>query len=370
MAFKRPRLKEIDSRVWADLSSLAKSGIPKLSLVGLLGKALTGCSHMLHGHIQFNDGAMMPDTRIDRFIYRWAEIMGIARKGGDQAKGIVTIRGAKGVLVPKGTELVHLANGTSYKTVETITILDEPSLARIVCVEIGTKGNLAPGAELYLTATIAGIESAIVEGKGLVGGSDPETLASLQRRYLFKLRNPAVGGDDSDYLNTALENLHVTRAWVFPSFAGSGTVGVSFLFDDLDKPGQPIPDRNGPEYKAVESHIQTHCPASARSGLAIFPPKPLWIKIRAKIMVDGGSLVEKATIEKRLKRLFREQAQVAGAKVPGTASQTFSGTIYLSRILNIFATSGVSDYKLIWPTGNITPETYQILILTGVDWVE
>lgn len=372
MAFKRPSLAEIEARVRNDLFPPEGGAPMRVSLKGLLGKAIAGASHLLHGHIAAMDGAVMPDTSIPENLLRWAKILSVSRKLGGKASGKVAFKGLTGSKIPAGLTLRHALSGLDFTTDVAALIEEGVALVQATATDRGAEANLSAGEPLVVTQTIPGIEEATVGNPGFTGGSEVESLENLQQRYLFKLANPSTGGDDADYVNLALAVQHVTRAWVVPSVAGIGTVGVSVLFDDLDRPGRPLPDRESKEFKAVVDHIKTHCPATARAGLAVFPPKPMWRQVEARLVVgeDQDERLVKKQIEADLRTIFREQAQLAGAKVIGTPERRYSGTIYLSQILNVFAKSGAEDYQVIWPTTNITPKNLHILLLTGVNWVD
>lgn len=367
MPFKRPSLKEIEQRVLIDLSVVKPDKEKRVSFKKLLGRAIAGCSHMLHGHISSNDGIILPDTEDETYILKWAKIMGIVRKNGDFARGALVLKSDPGIKIPKGTEFRNPSTDLLYISIEDV-VTNETTEVKVICQTIGTIGNVEAGTAMQLTVTIPSVTSILT--KEIIGGLDIETHEDLQRRYLFKLANPSSGGDDADYINIALGGKHVTRAYVFPNIFGIGTVGVSFLFDNLNTKTKPIPDISSEQFKNVKKHIIINCPAIARQGLAVFPPKNHKLKIKAKIIADKDKVAIKEKIEAGLKELIRFDSHIAGSKIVGTEKDKYSGVIYLSQILNIFAQSGAKDYELYHPKKNVTPSKMAIVTYDGVNWVE
>src|SRR6266705_1111669 len=113
-----------------------------------------------------------------------------------------------------------------------ITIGVTVTSVAVRAVDAGINGNLDAGETLDLVDIIGGVDSnATVINLG--GGIDEESDADLRARVLFRIQQPPMGGDASDYVVWATAVSGVTRAWAAPLEMGIGTMTIRFMMDDL-----------------------------------------------------------------------------------------------------------------------------------------
>ncbi len=134
----------------------------------------------------------------------------------------------------------------SPTTPATGTMLAEYSGGTITVKSEGTgqTQNLSSGAQVNLSATIAGVDDVGFVGLGGVdGGTDEETTEELRERTLFKMRNPATPFNVANITIEAQKVAGVTRVFVYEAedlpqvvtptsiIASAGFVIVTFPLD-------------------------------------------------------------------------------------------------------------------------------------------
>lgn len=166
---------------------------------------------------------------------------GITRKLAVKAQGEMKFTGAVGAVVPAGTRVSTPADATTgepsveFLTKTTIT-LDSTGVGyvNIEAAEGGKRGNVSAGAILILVSPLSGVFS-VINMKETSGGLDTEDDASLQQRFLQRVRTPSAGGNKADYLNWVTEVPGVGGAAIIPVDEGPGTVGI-YVVDTFKKP--------------------------------------------------------------------------------------------------------------------------------------
>lgn len=96
----------------------------------------------------------------------------------------------------------------------------------INAVTAGTAGNLLIGAVLSLVSPPASISNSVTLSTATSGGEDEESDSALLGRILDRLQNPPKGGAAADWKAWALGVTGVDEAWVYPRYAGTGSVKV------------------------------------------------------------------------------------------------------------------------------------------------
>lgn len=350
MAFSRPTLQEIITRVQADLVSRLSLAGPVLrrSVVYVVSRVIAGASHLLHGHLEWNARQILPDQSEAEFLTRAANLYGIARIAAAYAGGDVTFTGTDGATIPAGT-LLQRADGTEYETDADGTIAAGSATVGVTAVVAGADGNADAGTALSMVSPIASVNaSATVAAGGISGGTDAETDDALRVRLLERLRDPPHGGSDSDYVRWAKEVAGVTRVWVSPLELGLGTVVVRFVRDgDADI----IPD--AAEVAAVQDYIDERRPVTADVSVAA----PVAVPLDFTISVVPDTAVVRAAVEANLEDLLTREAE------PG-------GEILLSHIREaISVAAGESDHVLSDPVADVQANTGEIFVMGTVTWV-
>jgi uncharacterized phage protein gp47/JayE len=349
MAFQRPTLTELVTRIEADYVSRLTGGgtLLRRAVVKVLARVHAGAMHLLYGFVAFIARQIMPDTAEGEYLLRWAAVWGITKKAATYTTFNAVFTGADGTAIPIGTELSR-ADGELYVTTGAGTIASGTATVACEARNAGSGPGLDGGEVLSLSSPIAGVDSsATVSGAGILDGSDQEEDEDLLARLLTRIQTPPHGGNQLDYETWALEVAGVTRAWCYPNHLGTGTVGVTFVRDG-DSP--IIPD--GTEVAAVQDYIDDRRPVTA--DVTVFAPTAVPLNFTISGVSDP---TVRAAIQAELADLIRREAKPAG-------------TIYLSRINEaISKAEGEFDHGLTAPVANVTTTTGQLTTMGSVTWI-
>jgi len=354
MAFNRPTLTALIERIQQDIESRLDGTDPRLrrSVLGVLGRSLSGVAHGLHGHLDWLSEQIIPDTAEAEILDRWASWWGVSRKVAAASAGDVTFTGNEGATIPAGTALQR-SDGIEYTTDLEATISGGTATVAVTASSAGQDTSAVGGVALSLVSPVAGVQSAVtVAAGGLTGGADEETDAALRERLRARVQNPPHGGNAADYEAWALEVEGVTRVWVFPEWLGLGTVGLFFVRDDDDT---PIPD--AAEVQAVQDYIDVLRPVTA--DLTVIAP--IDVPVAMTIKVNPNTVSVQAAIQAELADLFRREAAVEDG--------TGSGTILISHIREaISLADGEFDHVLVTPAADVTFSAGEIGSLGNITW--
>lgn len=352
MAFSRPTLADLVSRIQADLvSRLGGSGAPlRRSVVAVFARVWAGAVHMLHGHLEYLSRQLFPDLSDDAYLVRQASLYGISKSPATFAAGFALVTGDAGAVIPAGAVL-RRDDGVEYTVNEEVTLSGGAEGVAVTAVLAGEAGNAVPGVNLTFESPIANVDAAApVDPAGPIeGGADQESTESLRRRLLARLRAAPQGGAASDYTLWALAVPGVTRVWVYPNQLGAGTVVVYFVRDD--DPGSIIP--SGGEVTAVQTYIDSVRPVTAAVTVA-GPTAKTW-NFTLEVTPDNADV--RAAVTAELTDLFRTEGE------PGV-------TLPISRVRTaIGIASGLTDYVLTTPSADLAHEEDEIPVLGTITWV-
>jgi uncharacterized phage protein gp47/JayE len=358
MAFQRDDIQTILDRVRGDMrSALGVQTILRRSFLGAIARALSGLSHMLHGHIFWLSKQIFADTSEDEYLERQCAVYGISKISPTFAKLSLEATGTNGTVVPAGTVLQR-DDGLQFTSTDDATISGGSATLEVEANEAGASYNTDAGNVLTLVSPIAGIENEMEVLAITMEGEDEETNDSLRERLLARIQTPPSGGAAFDYVTYAREVAGVTRAWVFPGHLGEGTVGVSFVEDnDVD----PIPDNA--KTQEVQSYIEERAPVEA--DVYVFAPTRKTVDMTIKI--SPNTVAVQNAIRAEIEDMFNRLAQVAGSW--GGVGITNAGKIELSKINEaISIADGEEDHAVVTPTADIVPATGEIALLGTITW--
>lgn len=255
MAFARPTLQELISRTTADLASRLEitSEVLRRAMARIWARVWAGVAHMLHGHLDWSGRQLLASTADDSELDRHGADLLLPRLVATYATGPLTINGADGSIVPAGTRWQR-GDGLQYETLAELTIGSSGAGdVDVRSLDAGLVANCAVGTKMTLVSPIATVfSSAVVAADGVGGGSDVETDAAYRARILERKRSTPHGGNNDDYVRWVREvSSAITRVWVYPGWAGVGSVGVTFVCDD--QAGSIIP--SGSLVDAVQAHL-------------------------------------------------------------------------------------------------------------------
>lgn len=350
MSFTRPTLTALIARVRADFDSRLPGADSKLpaSVLDVLARSYAGAANGLYGYVDWLARQILPDTAEEELLGRHAAIWGLTRKAAIGASGAVAVTGVQGTVIPIGTALVR-DDDVEFRTTAAVAIGVGATNVAVEELAGGVAGDTAAATVLRFVAPIAGVNAgAVVQAPGLTGGAAEEDDEALRARLLARIRTPPHGGSKGDYERWALEVPEVTRAWVFPGWMGTGTVGVTFVMDNrpdiLPEPG---------DIETVEAYLDERRPVTA--DVVVFAPEADPIDLRIKLVPDTAET--RAAVIAELDDFFARDAQ------PG-------GMIYISRLREaVSIAAGETWHDLELPELNRQSAPGSLPTLGDVDFV-
>lgn len=227
-----------------------------------------------------------PDENSGEFIDTWCSYHNIFRKTGTKAEVMLTITGANGKVVPKGTAFLN-AESFSFLTAEDVKIIDGQASVLAVASETGMKYNVGSGEIDHPMVSVPGV-TAVTNSAAATGGSDPESDASLLKRLYARLQEPPTSGNINHYRQWALECEGVGEARVVSLWNGPGTVKVLITSEDKSPVDEVI-------IANTFAHIESLRPVGA--AVTVSTVENLDINITAEVSIDESTTLEKVTAE-------------------------------------------------------------------------
>ncbi len=175
-------------------------------------------------YISKYDPANLSGAELDEYVKSW---VGISRKAGEYASGIVTLIGNG--TVPAGVRVVNTSNNIYYTILETVDVNGSADVA-VQCEIIGADGNCDAG-KIDKIMVSAGNITAITNTEAIVNGADEESDESLLSRY-YDAMAPYGSGNKQHYVNWAKEVAGVGNVKVERAANGAGTVKVIIIKED------------------------------------------------------------------------------------------------------------------------------------------
>jgi uncharacterized phage protein gp47/JayE len=358
MPWSTPTLRDVRSGVRDAIRGRlpgADAMVPN-SVLRVISDAMGALCHLVLQYIDWLALQLLPDTAETEWLDRHGHIWltnsdgSTGRKLATQASGTADFVSTGGsILVPTQTQLIY--NGTSLVYQTTADILTDaagaPTPAPILALDPGSAGNLITGTTLSF-GTIPGIVSVTVDT--VSGGTDDETDDELRGRVLQRIREPPMGGDQSDYVAWALAVPGVTRAWCAPLEMGIGTVTLRFMLDDLraDNGGFPL----GQDVITVSNALDKVRPVAVKDFFVVAPIKqPIDVYIN-HLTVDNAAT--RAAIEASL------QAMLFTNAAPG---QTIFAAWKSYAVMNA---AGVVSFDMNIFTDDIMPSPGHMAILGSI----
>jgi uncharacterized phage protein gp47/JayE len=353
MAFTRPTLEELNTRMQADIESRLTDGnkLLRRSVLKIIATVFAAAVHLLYGFLNWVYKQSFPDTAEGENLERWANIWGITRIPAEFSQGNVTFTGDNGTDIPASTE-IQLSNGTVYTTDALGTIAAGTVTIAVTASVAGPDSDAEAATAISLSSPISGVTSqGVVATGGLTGGLVEESDEDLLTRLLARIQNAPHGGNEADYVAWAKEVAGVTRAWVLPAYLGLGTVGVTFVRDN--DTGSIIPSAG--EVSDVQDYIDDPSRRPVTADVTVFAPTA--VPLNFTINVTPGTAAVKAAVEAELEDLILREAE------PG-------GTILLTHIEEaISLAAGETDHILTVPSGDVTVTSTQLSTMGVITWV-
>lgn len=350
MSFIRPTLTELIGRAQDDIDARLPGADSRVrrSTLGVVATTTMGAVHGLYGYLDYLADQILPDRADKEHLERWAGVFSIGRKAATLSSGQVTVTGANGAVIEAGAVLQR-AQGVEYVVQVRAVIVAGTASLTVAARSAGAASAAEAGAKLSFVSPVAGVNaSGVVAGAGLTGGANEESDDLLRERVLARIRQAPAGGARHDYQRWALEVPEVTRAWVYPGWAGVGTVGVAFV---LDGRADPIPTAG--DVAAVRIYLSERAPVTA--DLVVFAPTPDPVNFTISGLIPGDQAT-KAAVEAELRDLLIREGE------PG-------GTTLLSHIREaISQAAGEIDHVPLLPNANVESAPGHLPVLGAVTW--
>lgn len=272
----------------------------------IMSDAMSGLAHLTLLYIDWLAKQFLPDTAETEWLDRHGNIWlknadgSKGRKLATYAMGTVTLTATiKGTILPSGS---RLTGAIDYQTTEEIAVNLTPTPVSVVALTTGLIGNLDANDILTLVDTINGINNTAVVVT-MDGGIEAESDDDLRARVLYRIQNPPMGGDKSDYVIWTLAVSGVTRAWCYPLEMGIGTVTIRFMCDDLRADNNGIPEFD--DIVAVTNYLDIVRPVAVKDRF-IEPPIPFYYDLIISDLTDDSPSV-RARIDTAIKTMERQR---------------------------------------------------------------
>lgn len=345
MPFGRPLLSDLITRSQSDFDGRLLGSDSRLlrSFLNVLAKVVAGGFHLIYGFLAWIARQILPDTCDEDGVLRWASLKKLVRVSGVQASGHLSLTGTGTPTVLAGT-LLQRGDGVEVLATAPATIASGVASLAVQAVLPGVAGNSDAGMVFTFVSPVGGVNStAPVDGSGLTGGIDEETVEELRVRVLDALADPPAGGNDGDYQKWAKSaSPEVTRVWVYPNLTGLGTVGVAFVMDN-----RPVIIPLSGDVALVQAAIDAVRPVTA-AATAFAPTASA---LNYSITLTPNTAPVQAAVTAALADLHSREAE------PG-------GTLLISHIRQaVSEAAGETDSVITSPTANVTAASGHISTL-------
>lgn len=292
----RPTLDNIDSSIRTEIETDTGISLNSLknNLLKLLSRAFAGATYELYSFVSQFVRQFFPFWATGEYLTNWAFTFNVTRKLETFATGSVIFTGSEAATIPTGT-LIKRIDGLQYETLEEGTITGGVATVTVEALTSGVDGNQDSGI-LELVNPVASIDpTATIEASGIIDGFDRETDGSLRERLLFKIQNPFAGGNEADFVGWIKEVSGVSKAWVYPYIHGVGSLGFSFIVDDID----PIPTDT--KITEVRDHLLTKNPIYIHYLTGF---KPVFKTIDLTLKISPNNSEVRTSIESSIDKYF------------------------------------------------------------------
>ncbi len=338
-------------------------------------KVIGGMTHEVFGFaddIQRQKFALTADG--ENLDLHGAEV-NITRKPAAPARGFVTIT-ADAAIALDTTALFQRSDGIQFRALAGGGLPGAGTIdVEVIATVSGKVTTTIGGTDLAIVSGVTGDDTAtaVVAADGIAGGDDDEIdgepftddLGTYRGRILFRKRNPPHGGAPADYVLWASEMTGVTRVFVERRYAGTGTVRVFVMMDDLYAGGIPS--------AAAIAAIQDHIDAMAPAGAAVLVSAPIAVPVDVEIAgLVPMTIDTEEVVRAELRDAFRRTSRVAGidrpiAGMPYLAYPTSFSRSWISQA--IANATGEQRHILNLPAGDIAQNPAEIPVLGNVAFV-
>ena len=278
--------------------------------------------------------AAFPQTSWGQYLdYLADELAGLFRRPAVSATVTLSITGAVGAVVPKGS-LFATESGVQFVTDEQAVLSDQGTAKiKASAQSAGAGGNVLKGSIVKIPVSIYGVSS-VTNEEASHGGYDGETDDELRERLLFAVRQPATSGNIFHYVRWTTSVSGVGAVKVLPLWKGRGTVKVIVADANTEVPSEET-------LQKVRAVIAENAPIGAEVTVVA----PTIRKIDVSLVCTRGT-ANKEGIRAALTRYFKSGVFRTSSKIEDiTNSETTISYAQVGRILlDESARTGVEDY--------------------------
>lgn len=236
------------------------------------------------------------------FLELRCEEQGITRDPATYAKrlGVFTDGSEQPYAIPIGTEFstVDETNLVNFKVTEVYTEggITVPGSYILTCQQPGIIGNQYFG-EIIPIYNMPGLATATLSDV-LIPGEEEQDIEDLRDEYFNTVNQKAFGGNITQYRKFVMDLEGVSVCQIYPVWNGGGTVKISFLNSDYNKPSQTLVDE---VQQAIDPHYNDEY---AGKGLGTAPighvvtvvgPTNLTVDIVSQIETMAGYTIQQVT---------------------------------------------------------------------------
>ena len=328
--------------------ALARSVRSPRGLIATLIRVFVPLLYEAHLHLRWWGEQYFPDTAEAEYLERHASIWGIFRRPATYAVGYAVFSGIPGTVIPAEFELLTPA-GEIVRTVNSATITEDETVSVSLTAEnAGPAVNTAGQEQLSPVSPLPGLDIVYLDDSGLAGGAFIETDDSLRERVIEKIRHPAHGGADFDYINWIKNNFAAAKVSVVPSWTGPGSVGVIVAMGSAAAPRPPT----SAEIAAIQQLINELKPVTAE----VFILPAILRAIPVEIQLNPDSTAIRRAVSSAVTIFFARESEIGGI-------------LYYSRLSEaISSASGEYSHRLILPADNILTERQELAVPGAITW--
>lgn len=325
MPFVRPTLQEINNRIQTGIESrlFGKTALLKRAVLRILSRVFAGVIHTCYGYLQSLIDQFFVTTATGSFLERLGKMWGISRKAASFATGEAVFTGTISETLPVDTR-IQSGQGIEYGTT-VATFFDSGSKTiEIQAVEAGEDANLTVTTPVIFdfVSPVPNFNDTATVNDNITGGVNEETDEDLRDRILFRIQEPPMGGNATDYIRWTTSIEGVDQAWSYPLAYGPGTVAIAFTAEGTD----PIPS------SALISNVTGYLEEQKPVGANVTVETITVAQFGYVIYINPINTEFEAAIEANLESLL--YAQKPGALVR------------ISQVRGAISASGITDYDI------------------------
>jgi len=291
------------------------------------------------------------DTAVGEYLSRRAAELGVMRRQTTKAIRKIVTTGPVDIGTRWGLE------DTTYVIIEKVTDTEY----KAECEQYGTIGNAYSG-PLDNIDNISGVTAELIDI--LIPGEDEETDESLRQRYFESLVSQAYGGNIDDYKQKVTALPGVGGVKVEPIWNGGGTVKLTIIDSDYNKPSPTLIDEVQTAVDPEQNQGQGYGIAPIGHVVTVVGVDEAEIDVESEITLQAGYTWEdvKPTVEAAINDYFTElRSQWADSETLVVRISQIE-----IRILGVTGVVDVQNTKLNGQQQNIELGSYEIPVLGEV----